>query len=224
MNPAVDAMSPKTPQQSDTNMPIYRRTPAGNEAALNSKGALPRKLRSLLMVVNGNTRLSVYLQTLSSFGDVGALMGALEAQGLVELVLPARAASISNVQAAPRSAPSAAWTPAPSALAASPATLTDDLAAWASFGDELPAAGSVPAGNAAFGSAAYPLRKVMLLVSDFVVLHLPEQSLEIMLAFDTLTSAEQVMGSLDGYETLIAPLGEPARRHLAELRQTLTTT
>lgn len=207
-------------------MPIYRRTPEGNEAALNSKGALPRKLRSLLMVVNGNTRLSVYLQTLSSFGDVGALMGALEAQGLVELVLPARAASISNVQAAPRSAPSAAWTPAagPSALAASPATLTDDLAAWASFGDELPAAGLVPASNPAFGSDAYQLRKALLLVSDFVALHLPEQSLEIMLAFETLASAEQVMGSLDGYETLIAPLGEPARRHLAELRQTLTTT
>ncbi|MEC5212919.1 hypothetical protein RCH06_001461 [Polaromonas sp. CG_9.5] len=213
-------------------MPIYRRTPAGNEAVLNSKGDLPRKLRSLLMVVNGNTPLSVYRETLSSFGDVAALMRALEAQGLVEQVMapPDSAASIGNVPAAPRSAPGfvsppAAWTPAagPSASGASPATLTDDLAAWASFGDELSTAGLAPAGNAAFGNAAYQLRKALLLVSDFVAVHLPEQSLEIVLAFETLGSAEQVIGSLDGYEALVAPLGEPARRHLAELRQTLTT-
>lgn len=217
-------------------MPIYRRTSAGNEAVLNSKGDLPRKLRSLLMVVNGNTPLSVYLETLSSFGDVGALMRALQAQGLVELAMSPSAsgdsaASISNLPAAPHSAPgfsplNAAWTPAvgPGASGASPATSMDDLAAWASFGDELSAPGLAPAANAAFGSDAYRLRKVLLLVSDFVAEHLPGQSLEIVLAFETLTSAEQVMGSLEGYEALVAPLGEPARRHLAELRQTLTTT
>lgn len=212
-------------------MPIYRRTPAGNEAALNTQGALPRKLRSLLMVVNGNTPLSVYLQTLSSFGDVAALMRALETQGLVERVMGADSvANGRNVPAAPRSAPgfsspAAAWKPpaGPSASAASPAALTDDLAAWASFGDELSTAGLAPADNAAFGNAAYQLRKALLLVSDFVAVHLPEQSLEIVLAFETLTSAEQVLGNLAGYEALVAPLGEPARRHLAELRQTLTT-
>lgn len=217
-------------------MPIYRRTPAGNEAALNTQGALPRKLRSLLMVVNGKTPLSVYLETLSSFGDVAALMRTLETQGLVERVMGADSvANGRNVPAAPRSAsgfssPAAAWKPAawkpaagPSASAASPAALTDDLAAWASFGDELSTVGLAPADNAAFGSAAHQLRKALLMVSDFVAVHLPEQSLEIVLAFETLTSAEQVLGNLAGYEALVAPLGEPARRHLAELRQTLTT-
>ena len=206
-------------------MPIYRRTPAGNEAALNTQGALPRKLRSLLMVVNGKTPLSVYLETLSSFGDVAALMRTLETQGLVERVMGADSvANGRNVPAAPRSAPGFSSPAAgPGASRASPATLTDDLAAWASFGDELSTAGLAPADNAAFGSAAHQLRKALLLVSDFVALHLPGQSLEIVLAFETLTSAEQVLGSLDGYEALVAPLGEPARRHLAELRQTLTT-
>ena len=58
-------------------------------------------------------------------------------------------------------------------------------------------------------------------MSDFVSQHLPVDSLEIVLALEGLGSVEQVLASLKGYEALVAPVGEPARRHLAELRAAL---
>ena len=55
-------------------------------------------------------------------------------------------------------------------------------------------------------------------MSDFVSERLPADSLEIILTLEGLGSVEQVLASLKGYEALVLPVGEPARRHLAELR------
>jgi len=204
-------------------MHIYRRT----AAALNAKDALPRKLRSLLMAVDGKTELGTYVRSLSSFGDVGALLGQLEEAGLVELVMPPRAgqaaAQGTRTPAGP-AAPASAWAPATgrSSVANSAALEVDDLASWARFGEPLPP-GAAPARRADPDIACHQLRKALLLMSDFVTAHLPAQSLEIVLALEALGSVEQVIGSLPGYEALVAPLGAPARQHLAELRRVLTT-
>ena len=179
-------------------MHIYRRTPAGNDAALNAKASLPRKLRTLLMVVDGKTELDTYLRSLSSFGDVGALLGALEEAGLVELVMSTSSAGASSMRS--------------TSSAASFAAVAFVVPATGRSGFDTP---SIPAG--------YQLRKALLLMSDFVTLHLPEQSLEIVLALESLDSVEQLIGNLKGYEALVAPLGVTARQHLAEVRQAMTT-
>ncbi|MBG6077145.1 hypothetical protein [Polaromonas sp. CG_9.11] len=188
-------------------MPIYRRTPAGTEAAFNIKSSVPRKLRTLLVAVDGHTELGIYVRTLYSFGDVAALLGALEESGFVELVekrKPADPDGATSVRSAHSTAPLFAVT--------SPAPAKN----WA------PATGRSAFG-APSGAAGYPLRKALLLISDFVTLHLPDQSMEIVLALEALGSVEQLVGSLQGYEALVTPLGMPARQHLAELRQVLTT-
>ena len=58
-------------------MTIYIRTNLGNEAAQNPESPLSRKLRILLLAVDGRTSLEVYVKSLSSFGDVEALMDSL---------------------------------------------------------------------------------------------------------------------------------------------------
>ena len=69
-------------------MPIYIRTTAGNEAALNPNSALPRKLRTLLISIDGRTRLGTYVNSLSSFGDVEALIQSLLQADLIKVMSP----------------------------------------------------------------------------------------------------------------------------------------
>lgn len=244
-------------------MIIYVRTAAGNEAALNHNSALPRKLRTLLIAIDGRTRAGTYVNSLSSFGDVDALLGSLREAGLIEAVASPGSLSVidvANAQMFPDQSASwrhtdadrAAFTEPPPAPAGALARFgnvfrradsqpavpgTDDLASWSTFKPPAPVSPPVPsagrqaaqAGYYALSSAAgsastahYQLRNAISLMSDFVTNHLPADSLEIVLALEGLGSVEQVLASLKGYEALVVPVGEPAHRHLAELRAVLT--
>ena len=72
-------------------------------------------------------------------------------------------------------------------------------------------------------TADYQLRNAIRLMSDFVSQHMPLESLELVLTLEGLRSVEQVLTSLKGYEAMIAHLGEPARKHMAELRRVLSS-
>jgi hypothetical protein len=87
---------------------------------------------------------------------------------------------------------------------------------FASFGSETAPAGLRPA-----GAVYYELGNVISLMSDFVTRHLPERSLEIVLALESLSSIGQVLSSLDDYRALILPMGDVAHHHLAELQRML---
>jgi len=84
---------------------------------------------------------------------------------------------------------------------------------FASFGTETAPAGLRPE---AIGS--YELGNVISLMSNFVTEHLPDRSLEIVLALESLTSVKQVLSSMDDYRALIAPMGQAAQYHLVELQ------
>ena len=59
-------------------MQVHRRTAAGNDASRNaSNSELPRKLRTLPISFDGRTKLPTHLNSLSSFGDVNALLKSL---------------------------------------------------------------------------------------------------------------------------------------------------
>ncbi len=92
--------------------------------------------------------------------------------------------------------------------------LVDD--GFASFGTE-----TAPAGLRPEGSGYYELANVISLMSDFVTEHLPDRSVEVVLALENLTSVGQVLSSLDDYRALIAPLGDAAQQHLAALQRML---
>jgi hypothetical protein len=84
------------------------------------------------------------------------------------------------------------------------------------FGTETAPAGLRPADG-----IYYELGNVISLMSDFVTQHLPERSLEIVLALEGMASIGQVVASLDDYRALITPLGDVAHHHLAEVQRML---
>lgn len=230
-------------------MTIYRRTPAGTAAALNPRSTLPRKMRTLLIAIDGQTGESTYASGLSSFGDVPMLLHSLMDAGLLELASaaqtpgagqPNRPSGIadarfsgSDAEAFRNESNGLATAGALARLdnafrppkAQAPISENMDMSGWAGLQQTLAPgdrplfspAGLVPT------TAQHQLRKVISLMSDFVMTHLPEQCLAVVLAFEDIKSIEHAVASLQGYEALISPVGEPARRHLAELRIALAT-
>lgn len=226
-------------------MNLYKRTQSGNAAALDPKSPLPRKLRTLLISVDGRTRENIYVSTLSSFGDVSALLDSLLQQGLIELVrqdddpnstrpsrLEWQATDVSvterlNSATQPASQLESAFQLAGLRNSNVP---SDDVSSWdrfqpdPRFNSAVSTASAAPVirAGAPPSSAQYQLRNAVSLMSDFVTTHLPNESLEIVLTLESLTSVEQVIASLKGYQAMIAPTGAMAHRHLEELRDLLS--
>ena len=190
-------------------MPVYIRTTAGTAAALNPLAKLPRNLRQLLVAIDGSTPSSTHAARMANPADIDVLLELLERAGLVRQAAPAGAqhGDAAVVQPSQDAA-------APVAVAAAPSAPVAD--AFANFGSE-----TAPAGLRPTGAVYYELGNVISLMSDFVTRHLPERSLEIVLALEGLASIGQVVSSLDDYRTLITPLGDPAQHHLAELQRML---
>jgi hypothetical protein len=67
------------------------RTERGNTVVRRNPRELPRRLRVLLLAVDGTHTVQLYVQTLKGFGDIGELMVELLALGLVQLVAPGNA-------------------------------------------------------------------------------------------------------------------------------------
>jgi hypothetical protein len=291
-------------------MPIYTRTQRGHAAALNADSPLPRKLRTLLIAIDGYTDSHTYISSLSAFGDVQTLLESLLNAGLIEV---GRGHGPGN---GPGNATAAARTPPPGVPA--PPVLTqrasippqdtlppdltptapplrlpapswqDSIAQWertavpGARGAAQPGPGAArqtsvlpgfspslsptwaPGGQrpsgfgvddgraenrannrgdfraptaAAYGgglpdrrgsgllnhTSGYQLKQAVSLMSDFVSTHLPMQAIEIVLELERLSSVEQLIASLSGYEALIGSQGEAARRHLTELRLVLSS-
>ena len=213
-------------------MPVYIRTAAGNEAALNPQSALPRKLRSLLISINGRSRLSTYVNNLSSFGDVEGLIQSLLQAGLIRVSEPqigADSVSTDTFDNATHSSwrtTDAGNTPWQGTQGGGTQAPVDDLLSWSKFQQQPTAAAPTyrpPAPRPSATTADYQLRNAIRLMSDFVSQHMPLESIELVLTLEGLRSVEQVLTSLKGYEAMIAHLGEPARKHTAELRRMLSS-
>jgi hypothetical protein len=100
---AIDAVDPDNA--------IYQRTMRGNSVTRDPNADMPRMMKTLLMAVDGKTSVVMFQKLLPNFGDVGALLMALQANGLVE---PRKAAETVKPRAplrvvndAPRPAPGA---------------------------------------------------------------------------------------------------------------------
>jgi hypothetical protein len=77
------------------------RTERGNAVVRRNPRELPRRLRVLLLAVDGSHTVQLYIQTLRGFGDIGELMVELAGLGLVRLMRP-DADFASSTQAAQR--------------------------------------------------------------------------------------------------------------------------
>ncbi len=67
---------------------LVARTERGNAVVRRNPRELPRRLRVLLLAIDGTHTVQLYVQTLKGFGDIGELLVDLSALGLVELQPP----------------------------------------------------------------------------------------------------------------------------------------
>jgi hypothetical protein len=67
---------------------LVMRTERGDSVVRRNPRELPRRLRVLLLAIDGTHTVQIYVQTLKGFGDIGDLMVELMALGLVQLSAP----------------------------------------------------------------------------------------------------------------------------------------
>jgi hypothetical protein len=65
---------------------VFQRTALGQQTSRDANSPIPRTLRTLLMSIDGKTTVDTYQRFLGSFGDVSALLEALQAGGYIEEV------------------------------------------------------------------------------------------------------------------------------------------
>ena len=232
-------------------MNLYKRTAAGNAAALNPRLPLSPKLRALLVSVDGHTLVETYVKNLASLGDVMALLNSLLMQGYLEIIKTDNFEPAAKPGQTLRQNAATPTVERQSQGGMTPAALESafELAGIRNTGappaKQLPVNGGQPETRfqnsaaspgassmlaapvarpgAPPSSAQYQLRNAISLMSDFVTTHLPAESIEIVLTLEGLSSVEQVMASLNDYKVMIAPAGPAIAPHLDELRALLAS-
>ena len=221
-------------------MSVFVRTEEGQEAAYSPQSALPRKLKSILKVIDGRTPIDAFEKNLSSFGDVRAILQSLDMAGLIKLVEGAGTATTPSVTAGASDVSTAnksmwAARPAPAApFAPSARSGEGKFGAWVEPNNSVnEAANSIrmdswqaselatqtmPAGQQLQSPA---LQAVVDSMSLFVLTHLPDQSFQILKEIEEITSLELLAVTLGGYEQMVAVVGEPSVQHLNAIKQVL---
>jgi hypothetical protein len=197
-------------------MTVYAQTEEGHRAAFNPDSALPRKLRSFLVLVDGKTPSSVFASQLSAFGDVEGVLQSLHHAGLI-YPQPSQPADFAATS------PLTAISPFKTSAQEPPGALKANVArAWEPLGPETHTfymqtrqeeAASDPATHAARSKA---LANAVALMTEFVAAQEPEHADELLQECQQLISLEQLAVTLGGYEQRIAHLGVPAHGHLRE--------
>lgn len=214
-------------------MTVYMRTEEGQLAAYSADSVLPRKLRSLLKVIDGKTTLDVYTQTLHAFGDVQGVLRSLDLAGLLQPMsqLPPGAAraqaqptnksggSDSTVWGATQQDPMHISRPHASSQFRNSNTSQGPVT-QASFMNTRSASDSQQAYSdpAMSFARSQALARAIDSMSNFVLTNAPEHSFLILKELDQITQLEQLAVTLGGYEQLISHLGAPAQEHLGMIK------
>jgi hypothetical protein len=201
----------------------YARTAEGQAAAYDATSAMPRKLKSLLKVIDGKTSHEVFANSLKAFGDVQGLLKSLQKAGLIELRQDSAEAS-AKPQPIPRSESGLVSTLAnkiglrPNRSGAE----TDGFAMTQTIHTQ-PQTILEPRSQSAERQQERQ-QDLQLLVQDmssFVLAYVPEQAFSVLSELESISSMEQMAVLLGGYELMVRHTGEPARIHLLHVRQTL---
>ena len=180
-------------------MIVYARTPEGQIAAYSPESALPRKLKSLLKVVDGKTDLAVLVDHMQAFGDVRGVLQSLHAAGLLKLLSETDSKS-------PRQVGNAAG----GDTAEGPDTIASSSHSTLMLQP-----------NKADPKQKQALDHAVDLMADFVLTHIPVKPLDILKELESLESLEQLGAMLGGYEQEIAHVGPATQGHLLQIRQIL---
>lgn len=183
-------------------MTLYVRTPEGQVAAYSPESALPRKLKSLLKLVDGKTELEMLVQGLQAFGDVRGVLQSLHAAGLLKVMT----ADGKPGPALPRMTDSFLGRDSPS----SPDTLA------VSRQNTI-----LATPNAVNPARQQALARAVDLMASFVLTHIPLDSMAVLKELESLESLEQLGATLGGYEQVVVHAGPATQDHLSQIRQIL---
>jgi hypothetical protein len=201
-------------------MTIYVRTEEGQLAAYSVNSALPRKLRSLLKVIDGKTPVEVYTASLKAFGDVQGVLKSFDMAGLITPMsqLPLGRVTIAEPSSA-AVGPSTLWGQTkPNAALAEPSR-SGGPTTYATFMNTR-LTNEVPDATTSFVRSQVLTRAVESM-SNFVLTHAPEHSFMVLKELEQLDSLEQLAVTLGGYEQLIAHVGVLAEQHVYSIKQLL---
>lgn len=204
---------------------VYARTHEGQEAAYSAQSALPRKLKSILKVIDGKTRTQMFEQNLRSFGDVKSILRSLEMAGLIHSVSDDSRqirfnADMNEVdrQRLKTASNNMDW--------ASTRNPLDRASQRSDFSNEnysQPFSANMPDSLmlAAEQKKTEALAGILDAMSHFVLTHAPEQSFQILKEIEEISSLEILAATLGGYEQMISHLGEESAQHMRQIKSTL---
>jgi hypothetical protein len=188
----------------------FARTAEGQAAAYAATSAMPRKLRSLLKVIDGKTSNEVFASSLKAFGDVQGLLNSLKSAGLIEL----RATASESSPSAEVSAASSTTSFKSSAQVTRP-----DVFAPTQSAHTL---SQTPAESGLSGQQQHDLQLLLQDMSSFVLAYVPAQAFSVLSELEQISNMEQMAVLLGGYELMVRDVGEPARIHMIHIRQILS--
>lgn len=204
-------------------MTIFARTNQGQEAAYKTESVLPRKLRSILKLIDGKTTLLMFEQNLRSFGDVRSIFYSLAEAGLIR-VLPDSAQHVgSNLRLGEADRqPLMGLRDTGDWMLRRNAYAEHFQSGYAATSD-MPAEQNFPLSDAqAFTvnrNKANALKAVVGDMADFVLTHMPDQSFGLLKEIEQITSIELLGVTLGGYEQLVSHFGPASEAHLKNVRQ-----
>ena len=205
-------------------MKIYMRTEEGQEAAYSPQSALPRKLKSILKVVDGKTRNNVFRKNLHSFGDVDGLLRSLELAGLLKVASEGTQDGRVNLDSSTATRSNQLREQDWSATR-NPLELNSQQSAFQS--PSQPYFPSAPGGaNGMAGAVMDPQKQAALNgvlddMANFVLTHLPDQSFQILKEIEEITSLEVLAATLGGYEQMVSSVGQLSAGHLSHIKSVL---
>jgi hypothetical protein len=192
---------------------LYAKTAEGHFAAYNPDSPLPRKLKQVLMAVNGKTDSAMINKMLSAYGDVPSLLSSLEMAGLIVRVADADKRSAISAPERPdlSSVAPSTWRAAANKASSFNAWETTQFAMEPSEIDAQLWGGKAPA-------------ELTNAMSDFVLTHLPRHATALLSLIDGIASPQDLQQALVQYEPVALLAGDAGERHLAYVRQWVSET
>lgn len=189
---------------------ILFKTDKGNRESRiqTAESSLPRRLRTLLMVVDGKTPFHVYQQTLANYGDVASLCEVLVTNGYLDCQ---RASTHQPAPAPAEESPGEAIEPGlPPNPPQQPAVA------------ETPASGN-PEQPAGRGLDAYEFRELISDISTIITEKLGGDGMEILMKVEAVDSPQQLLDLLPELaEELKTGMGSrDVKRFVSEVRKKL---
>ena len=212
-------------------MTIYMRTDEGQEAAYSTQSALPRKLKSILKVVDGKTRNEVFRKNLHSFGDVDGVLRSLEMAGLLKVAPNGVKTPLSGADAQPNSQQHYQAQDYKQALRERDWSATrnpleppsEQFYGQTDSQEYLSLIHSInrPAELGLDSPAGHALAGALTDMANFVLTHMPDQSFQILKEIEEITSLEVLAATLGGYEQMVLGTGQLGADHIRSIKSIL---